>query len=321
MINYREKPCRINTYGNSFTQCHQVSDHETWQEVLAGHLQEPVRNFGIGGWSVYQAWLRLQVEEARTPAELIIFNIYEDDHLRNLDAWRNIRVRKHPQHIESTLPYVEVDIKKGEIRERPNPCPTQESFTQLCDLDRTVALFKDDFVLKIMLAHQQADSPNPGRAFADMEALSRTHGIETRIDSSETLSRAADTLHKRAGLTASMRLTEKILSHAAAGGKQVLFILSYPAQYIAETLATGNRWDQAFIDFLSAKNCPVVDLCALHATEASDWKSTPEAYLKRYFIGHYNPVGNMFCAFAVKDQVVALLDPKPPAYRQSKENH
>ena len=30
---YADLPCRINTYGNSFTQCHQVSDGETWQEV------------------------------------------------------------------------------------------------------------------------------------------------------------------------------------------------------------------------------------------------------------------------------------------------
>jgi hypothetical protein len=40
---------RINTYGNSFTQCHQVSDGETWQEYLAAHLGEPIRNFGMGG--------------------------------------------------------------------------------------------------------------------------------------------------------------------------------------------------------------------------------------------------------------------------------
>ncbi|KPL26247.1 MAG: hypothetical protein AMS23_02470, partial [Bacteroides sp. SM1_62] len=32
---YTYRPCRINTYGNSFTQCHQVSDAETWQEYLA----------------------------------------------------------------------------------------------------------------------------------------------------------------------------------------------------------------------------------------------------------------------------------------------
>jgi hypothetical protein len=45
---YAGKKCRINTYGDSFTQCHQVSDGETWQEYLAGRLGEPVRNFGIG---------------------------------------------------------------------------------------------------------------------------------------------------------------------------------------------------------------------------------------------------------------------------------
>ena len=47
---YLNKTCRINTYGNSFTQCHQVSDGETWQEYLAAHLGEPIRNFGMGGF-------------------------------------------------------------------------------------------------------------------------------------------------------------------------------------------------------------------------------------------------------------------------------
>ena len=44
---YLNRPCRINTYGDSFTQCHQVSDGETWQEYLAAHLGEPVQDFGI----------------------------------------------------------------------------------------------------------------------------------------------------------------------------------------------------------------------------------------------------------------------------------
>ena len=136
MSNYSKKTCRINTYGNSYTQCHQVSDHETWQEVLAAHLQEPVRNYGIGGWSVYQAYLRMLREEQRNPAEYIIFNIYEDDHKRNLDSWRNIRVSKHPQHIESTLPYLSVNMEEGTVTEHKNPCPTRESFYELCDLEK-----------------------------------------------------------------------------------------------------------------------------------------------------------------------------------------
>ncbi len=40
-------------------------------------------------------------------------------------------------------------------------------------------------------------------------------------------------------------------------------------------------------------------------------------YLKRYFIGgsgHYNPLGNHFFAFAMKNQLVHWLDPKPATY-------
>lgn len=56
---YAGKKCEIKTYGDSFTQCHPVSDGETWQEYLAGHLGEPIRNFGVGGYGVYQAYLDL----------------------------------------------------------------------------------------------------------------------------------------------------------------------------------------------------------------------------------------------------------------------
>jgi len=62
---YTDKPRRINAYGNSFTQCHQVSDGETWEEYLAAHLGEPIRNFGMGGYGVYQSYRRMIREESR----------------------------------------------------------------------------------------------------------------------------------------------------------------------------------------------------------------------------------------------------------------
>lgn len=64
-VNFPTDPCRIHTYGDSFTQGHQVSDGETWQEVLAAHYCEPIRNFGIGGFGVYQAAMRLLEIEQR----------------------------------------------------------------------------------------------------------------------------------------------------------------------------------------------------------------------------------------------------------------
>jgi hypothetical protein len=58
LVNYAKEPCRINTYGDSYTQCAQVSDGETWQETLAAHFREPIRNYGVGGYGVYQAYRR-----------------------------------------------------------------------------------------------------------------------------------------------------------------------------------------------------------------------------------------------------------------------
>src|SRR5881296_2148374 len=48
VVHGRGAASRINTYGDSFTHGNQVNDGETWQEVLAAHLQEPIRNYGVG---------------------------------------------------------------------------------------------------------------------------------------------------------------------------------------------------------------------------------------------------------------------------------
>lgn len=314
MSNYRDKPCRINTYGNSFTMCHQVSDNETWQEVLAAHIQEPVKNFGIGGWSVYQAFLRMLKEEKGTPANFIIFNIYDDDHYRNLDSWRNIRVKKHPQHIEATLPFLKVDVKNNKITDNSNPCPTHQSYYNLCDLGLAYNLFKDDFALKIMIAHEKSAVSNPQKQYESLMELSKTHGIETRVDTGSTISEAADQIHKEAAIFSSCRLVERIEAYAGINRKKVLYVLSYPASYIASHHSSGERWDQKFIDFMTGKNLPLIDLSQKHLDDFSSYKTDIKSYLAKYFVGHYNPLGNFFCAHAIRDKLVEMIDPKPIPY-------
>ena len=316
VINYQDRTCRINTYGDSFTQCHQVSYGETWQEVLAAHLQEPIRNFGIGGWSVYQAYLRMLREEARVPAQYIIFNIYDDDHFRNLDSWRNIRVRKHVRFIEPTLPYVKVNAHREEFTEHANPCPTPESVYNLCDLNWIYENFKDDFTLKIMLAHMNSKQKVDSEEYAEMVDLATTHGIKTRLDSSETLEHTADVLHKQSAIYASQKIVEKVEQFAAENDKKVLYVVSYPAPSVAKYVREGTRWDQPFVDFLKQRDLAVVDLMEAHVAEFNNFKLGIDEYLKRYFIGHYNPRGNLFCAYAIKDKLVQMLNPKPFPYRQ-----
>ena len=317
-IMYRDNLCRINTYGNSFTHCDQVSDGETWQEVLAAHLCEPIRNFGIGGYSVYQAYLRMKREETRTPARYIIFNIYDDDHYRNLHSWRNIRLayttEMWPAVVGSTMPYVKVNPATGRFAEFDNPCPTPESVLKMSDPDWVFDRFKDDFVLRIILAQRQAVSGSPEAAYGLIEQLGQEHGLEVSVDSPEELKETAQRLYTRAALFATMRIVEKIEQFAAAQQKRLLFVLSYGQRRTGEALATGVRFDQVLLDFLKQKRLPHVDLMEAHQKEFARFKLSVEEYIARYWISHYNPRGNFFQAFAIKDKLVELLDPKPASY-------
>ncbi len=315
MIHHANRPCRVNTYGNSMTQCHQVSDGETWQEVLAAHFGEPIRNFGVGGWSVYQAYLRVLREESRVPAQYLILNIFDDDHYRNLDAWRNIRVPKHPQHIESTLPHLRVERSNGVVSEKPNPCPTRDSYYRLCELDWVEEQFGDDFVLGIMVAHANAASANPARAYDALMDLAQTHGIDTRIDRGESLDAAAEAVFTEAALYSTRWVVDRVEEFARQRDKKVLYVLSYQSAKIAQYIQQGTRFDQAFVDYLVQRNLPLVDLMQGHRADYSHWSGTVEEYLQRYFIGHYNPLGNFFTAFTIKDKLRDLLEPPPPAYR------
>ncbi len=315
LSNYSEKLCRINTYGDSFTQCHQVSDHETWQEVLAAHIQEPIRNFGIGGWSVYQAYLRMLKEEKRKPAKYIIFNIYEDDHKRNLDAWRNIRVRKHPQHIEAPLPHVKVNLKENNIIECKNPCPTPESLYNLCDLDEAYKIFKDDFVLKIMVAHKNSKMKNTNQSYSNLMELIKTHGIITNIDNSETISEKTESFHTKAAIFSTKKIIEKIEEYAKQHNKKVLYVLSFSGKSIAKYINEKTRFDNEIIDFMRRINLFYVDLMEEHTKDFLQYRLDIKDYINKYFIGHYNPRGNFFCAYAIKDKMIEILDPKPFPYR------
>lgn len=292
-IAHADKACRINTYGNSFTSCEQVSDGETWQEILAAHFGEPIRNFGTGAYSVYLAYLRMKREEQRWPAKYIIFNIYDDDHYRNLLPWQRCRFGVNRKSIGPTLPYVSVNTEAGEFVEHPNPCPKKEALYDLCDEEAAFRMFKDDYLLeRYVLREQLREQKDPRAPARDYE--------------DEELTRRA--------LFASMRIVEKLEEFVAKEQRVVLYVLSYSSYTLRRHLNDGHRFDQSFVDFFNQRQLTYVDLLKAHTDDYARFAPGVDAYLKRYFIGHYNPLGNHFCAFALKERLLGMLKPTPPAY-------
>lgn len=323
MIHYNDRPCRIHTYGNSFTQGHQVSDGETWQEVLAAHLSEPIRNYGVGGFGVYQAYLRLKRQEAVIPgATHLILNVWTDDHYRSIDRWRWIRTgnfrrdfRKARPHMFHANPWSHLRMDDhGQFKEFANEFPTPESLYKLCDEAFVYEAFKDDVIVHLDLAKR-------GGTFDKVivSKVAEQLGVDVSFGGDvDQWAAAAETIHTEYALRASMYVIDQASAYAAQQGKGLMVLTSYSAGNVIGQLTEGKRFDSAFIDFLQKRGLPVIDTLTLHQQDYEQFRLAPEQYCQRNYVhgtGHYNPIGNHFFAFAILPALVKWLDPKPPAYR------
>jgi hypothetical protein len=324
------RPCRINSYGDSFTQCHQVTDGETWQEYLGAHLGEPIRNFGCGGFGVYQAYRRMVREESSSHgAPVILFNLYEDDHRRSvmsyrwIDGWEgsdglNARERLVAASGDEFFLFQGVpwdhlawDLARGEFTERRALCPQARDLHRLTDPDWMLAALRDDFHFNCILARKGVD----GCQIDLLEAHAKAFGLRFDRATPAALSQSANSLMTHVGMHATIWIIARIRAFVAERRKQLLWILSYCGRGAFQRLQGEPCEDQLLLDHFRRFPEPLVDLRAAHERDFGQFSCGPEAYQRRYLIGHYGPLGNFFCAHAVKDALVGLLEPRPVAYR------
>jgi hypothetical protein len=317
MVNYAGKTCRMNTYGDSFTQCHQVSDGETWQEILGAHFGEPIRNYGIGGYGFYQAYRRMLREEA-TPykAEYIILNLYDDDHIRSITPYRYARwgisgwtLAPYMFHGNPWV-YLDMDLNTGKIFECDHSFKTPQSLYNLCNPEFVYETFKNSLELNLLIAENHGYSDK----LKEFKMLAEILKVPVDFSSPELTKKSAETLHWTFGFRASEYILEKSFEFAKRNKKKILLLLSFCSENIARGCSGLPRFDQPFIDYLKRNNVLNVDAVEEHTKDFAQCKLTPEEYVNKYFIGHYNPVGNHFFAYAIKDTIVSWLEPKPLAY-------
>ena len=310
VVNAADKPCRIHTYGNSFTHCDQVSDGETWQEYLAAHLQEPVRNYGVGGYGVYQAYRRMVSIEKQNGADYIILNIWSDDHYRNLDAWRSIRFGQG-SNCGFTLPHLRVDVGNKSCEQIENLIKRPNDVYKLCDENFVWQAFKDDPILKLVVMARL------GGTVSDklINPVAVSFGIpDEKISDTENAQQIRE-IHTEAALFATKNVVTWTERYVWENGKKLMIILSFDKGNIAKELAGEPRFDQNFVDWMKSKPYPVIDMRDVFRTDYKHHNVDIDTYLARYYIGHHTPAGNFFFAWAIKDHIVEWLDPPPLPYR------
>jgi hypothetical protein len=328
IINGAGAACRINTYGNSFTQGSQCSDGETWQEYLAAHLGEPVRNFGVGGYGVYQAYRRmLRNEEEGAPAENLILYIWGDDHLRSLFRCRwallqpvigaglEALKRKGITFHGNFWCNIELDVATGAFRERDNPLASPAALREMTDPDRMVALLHDDLALEL---HAFKEGYVSELAREPIQRLAEA--LDFDIDWAADVRKQAGTLLDQYALRATLAILDKANAFARGRGKNLLVVLFDPYRAMQQIKQGEPRYDQCVLDHLQRNSIRHVDMNLAHIADAEAYKLSWPDYMKRFFVngfGHYNPIGAHFFAYKLKDTIVDWLDPKPITYRRS----
>jgi hypothetical protein len=299
-----------------------VSDGETWQEHLAAHFGEPIRNFGIGGYGVWQAYLRLQRHERTAAgANYVILNIFDDDHFRSIDAWRWLRIPQFRQEMRERAPWFFHANPWSHLRlgpdgrfvELPNAYPDREALYRLCDAEHVRDVFSKDIVANLESAKQ--GSEYDVRVIREAaEAL----GIQFDDRNADAAAGSACRIHTAFALKSSEYIVEKLVSWAKREGRKVMLMLSYRSSNTAAACEVRERFDARFVEWLRDHEIPIVDAWAAHAADYRAFRLPVADYMQRYFskgFGHYSPAGNHFFAFAAKDALVSWLEPKPVTYR------
>lgn len=316
---YADKKCRINTYGNSFTQCHQVSDGETWQEYLAAHLGEPVQNFGMGGFGVYQAYRRMvRTEQTDDSADYVILYIWGDDHCRSVMRCRHATFYRWWDHRDGLAFHsnfwanIEMDMDSGRFVEKDNLLSTPEALYKMTDPDFMVETLKDDLMVQLYaIAHIDPSSLDLDRLhdlarILDVPGLDKTHDGE--------LKEWAEQLKYSYGFAATKNIVEKATQFCQEKGKELMIFLLCP-RATRQLLDGQPRYEQEIVDYLDSKGLLYFDMNLAHVEDYKSFNLSVQDYMKRYYIGHYSPSGNHFFAFSIKNTIVDWLDPKPITYR------
>lgn len=299
VIHQADRSCRIHTFGDSFTHCDQVNDGETWQEFLAAHLQEPIRNYGVSGGSVYQAYRRMKKvhREGEHIAPYVIINIYSQDHYRNL--WSYDRLR-HPR------PHLRVNVARRACTEHETATPTEQDLYKLCDTNFLDEQYRDDPMVHMALARKG----RPENQSHYLEQICNDFGVPVPPGCEDEIEQRLDRAHTEAALFSTQRVVEMAERFCRETGKKLMFILSYQHEPLIEALQEGFRFDEGFVDWLKRRDCPVVDMCEKFDEAWRRSRLGLDQFLDPYYIGHHTPAGNFFTAWSIKDTLVGWLDPK-----------
>jgi hypothetical protein len=119
---------RIAAFGDSFTHCDEVKNHETWQAIMEGFdTNLEVLNFGVGAFGLDQSYLRYIKEGRQYQPSIVLIGFMTENILRHVNTYRPFYFPK--TGLPLTKPRFVVDGESLALI--PNPMKSLEDYNRL----------------------------------------------------------------------------------------------------------------------------------------------------------------------------------------------
>ena len=210
-----------------------------------------------------------------------------------------------------------VNVGKQQLIELPNPCRTRRDVYKFRNVGWLRETIGHDVALRIAAA--RAAGRVPCECVLEVAA---DFGLSHHTDRTEHAAKAElERIYTRAALFSTMRILGMADDYIRRSRKRLFLILSYSPANVTRYLRGERPFDQGLIDYLKARRYRYVDLREHHLAEFRKFGLSPRDYVNRYYIGHYSPAGNFFCAMAIKNKIVRWLKPPPQTYSKKRASH
>ena len=275
----------------------------------------------MGGHGVYQAYRRMHREEQTDHgAGYVIFYIWGDDHIRSLLRCRHAVTFKFWNDQDGRgfhgnfWANVEMDLETGNLVEKESLITTRSALYNVTDPQFLVDHLRDDLALQL-LAYKSGYIRD-----LDQDRLSKLAAwLNYPLDLSQESTRHQQVVEllDKYSLRATQFILEKVRDFCRQNNKKLVVLIFDPFRAMTEKHKVGTRYDKEIVDYLGKEKFAYFDMNEVHLQDFKRYNIPFDAYVKQFIVsGHYNPLGNHFFAYSIKDTIVKWLDPKPITYRK-----
>lgn len=269
---------RVLCFGDSFTHCDQVNNHETWQYYMEkGSNNLEVVNFGVPGFGLDQAFLKFQKKQPLLEADYVFIGFMPENIHRIMNVFRPFY--NPGTNLPLTKPRFILD--NNQLKLIPNPLPSLDHYQALLENNPNILekISQYDYHFQYRYKSGPFDFLSTVRvAKVFGQALNFNHYI------SPTGSYREDS----EGFKTLTLLFTKFVNEVKQNKlKPVVVLLPAQFDFFQFQNSKPSRYEK-LLDFFKQNNIEYIDLISIFSKDSPD--------ISLYFKGHYTPYTNQLVA-------------------------